>query len=111
MGQRVAHLVTGKMIDFIEFDDGFAIVKTRTPKEAVGRTLGESRLRTKYGVTVVGVKRPKQDFTYAREDTLVEAGDLLIVSGPTRLACNTEKRRDEVSPKVSNGEQLRRGGD
>ena len=31
MGERVAHLVTGKMIDFIEFDDGFAIVKTRAP--------------------------------------------------------------------------------
>ena len=26
MGGRVAHLVTGKMIDFIEFDDSFAII-------------------------------------------------------------------------------------
>ncbi|HJX29137.1 MAG TPA: TrkA family potassium uptake protein, partial [Thermoanaerobaculia bacterium] len=34
MGERVAHLVTGKMIDFIEFDDGFAIVKTRAPQQA-----------------------------------------------------------------------------
>ena len=33
MGERVAHLVTGKMIDFIEFDDGFAIAKTRAPRE------------------------------------------------------------------------------
>ena len=33
MGERVAHLVTGKMIDFIEFDDGFAIAKTRAPME------------------------------------------------------------------------------
>ena len=39
MGERVAHLVTGKMIDFIEFDDDFAIVKTRPPREAVGKTL------------------------------------------------------------------------
>ena len=31
MGERVAHLVTGKIIDFIEFDDGFAIVKTLRP--------------------------------------------------------------------------------
>jgi trk system potassium uptake protein TrkA len=59
MGGRVAHLVTGKMIDFIEFDDGFAIVKTRAPREAAGRTLAESALRSKYGVTVVGVKRPR----------------------------------------------------
>jgi len=83
MGERVAHLVTGKMIDFIEFDDDFAIVKTRPPREALGQTLAQSALRTRYGITVVGVKRPRQDFTYAKPDTLVIEGDLLIVSGPT----------------------------
>ena len=44
VGERVAHLLTGKMIDFIEFDDGFAIVKTRAPVEAHGRNLGEASL-------------------------------------------------------------------
>ncbi|GHA29968.1 potassium transporter [Devosia pacifica] len=85
MGERVAHLVTGQMIDFIEFDDGFAIVKTRAPKESLNRTLAESALRSKYGVTVVGVKRPKADFTYARPETVIRPGDLLIVSGATHL--------------------------
>lgn len=84
MGERVAHLVTGKMIDFIEFDDDFAIVKTRPPREALGKSLAQSELRSKHGITVVGVKRPHQDFTYAKPDTLVVEGDLLIVSGPTR---------------------------
>ena len=84
MGERVAHLVTGKMIDFIEFDDDFALVKTRPPREAVGKTLAESQLRSRHGVTVVGVKRPREDFTYAKPDTLVVEGDLLIVSGPTQ---------------------------
>ena len=84
MGERVAHLVTGKMIDFIEFDDGFAIVKTCAPREAMGKTLAESALRKRYGVTVVGVKRPREDFTYARPETMIQRGDLLIVSGPTR---------------------------
>ena len=32
-GTRVAHLVTGKLMDYIEFDDGFAIVKMRPPME------------------------------------------------------------------------------
>ncbi len=84
MGERVAHLVTRKMIDFMEFDDGFAIVKTRVPKEAVGRTLADSALRSRYGVTIVGIKRPRADFTYARPETVLEAGDLLVVSGSTR---------------------------
>jgi trk system potassium uptake protein TrkA len=85
MGERVAHLVTGQMIDFIEFDDGFGIVKTRAPREIIGKTLAESGVRSKYGVTVVGVKRPRTDFTYARPVTMIERGDLLIVSGPTKL--------------------------
>ncbi|SFR27947.1 trk system potassium uptake protein TrkA [Lentzea waywayandensis] len=83
MGERVAHLVNGRMLDFIEFEDDYAIIKTRAPKEAVGHTLGESRLRKKYGVTVVGVKRPGEGFTYATAETLVHSGDVLIVAGRT----------------------------
>lgn len=83
MGDRVAHLITSRMIDFIEFDDGFAIAKTRPPREAEGRTLADVGLRTKYGVTVVGVKMPGSDFTYARPETVVPAGSMLIVSGTT----------------------------
>lgn len=85
MGERVAHLVTSRMIDFIEFDDGFAIVKMRAPEQAVGRALADSQLRARYGVTVIGVKRPRQDFVYARPETMVEPGDLLIVCGQTHV--------------------------
>ena len=84
-GQRLAHLIGGKLIDYIEFDDGFAIVKMTPPQEAIGFTLEQSSIRSKYGVTVVGVKSPGQDFTYARPDTKVRSGDLIIVSGPTTL--------------------------
>ncbi|MGG5259163.1 potassium channel family protein [Phycicoccus avicenniae] len=84
-GRRVAHLVGGRMQDYIEFDDGFAIVKMRPPTETVGFTLEQSAVRSKYGVTVVGVKAPGEDFTYAVPSTKVSAHDVLIVSGPTTL--------------------------
>ncbi|MFN3724685.1 MAG: potassium channel family protein [Allosphingosinicella sp.] len=83
MGERVAHMVTGKISDFIEFEDGYAIVKTCAPAEAFHKRLGDSGLRSKYGVTIVGVKRPGSDFTYATADTIVENGDILIVAGKT----------------------------
>jgi trk system potassium uptake protein TrkA len=83
MGKRVAHLVTGTMTDFIEFDDGFAIARTRAPECTADRTLTDSNVRQKYGVTIVGVKTRGQDFTYAQADTFVAKGDELIVSGPT----------------------------
>lgn len=84
-GRRVAHLVGGRLMDYIEFDDGFAIVKMRPPKETQGFTLAESHVREKYGVTVVGVKSPHQDFTYAQPDTFVSSRDILIVSGLAEL--------------------------
>lgn len=83
MGERVAHLLTGRMLDFIEFDDGYAIAKVNAPNEAVGKTLADSALRTKYGITVVGVKMSGSDFTYARPETMVYGGALLIVAGET----------------------------
>lgn len=83
MGERVAHMVTGAMIDYIEFDDGFAIARTRAPREIAGKTLEESGLRKRFGVTIVGVKRRGEDFTYARPETSIVDSDELIVSGPT----------------------------
>ena len=84
-GRRVAHLLNGKLMDYIEFDDGFAIVKMKPPQEAIGFTLAQSKIRSKYGVTIVGVKAPGEDFTYAVPETKVTAHDTLIVSGPTDL--------------------------
>lgn len=83
MGERVAHLVTGRMLDFIQVEEDFALAKTVSPSEAVDRELGQSGLRSKYGVTVVGIKRPGEEFTYATAETVVRKGDILIVSGST----------------------------
>ncbi|MFR9796537.1 potassium channel family protein [Streptomyces sp. MS06] len=84
MGERVAHLVTGRMLDFIEFDDDYALVKTVAPDLATGVPLGQSLVRTRYGVTVVGIKRPGEDFTYATAETVVQKGDVIVVTGKTR---------------------------
>lgn len=83
MGERVAHLVTGRMLDFIEFDDDYALIKTVAPTVATGLPLGQSQVRSRFGVTVVGIKRPGQGFTHATAETVVEPGDIIIVTGRT----------------------------
>lgn len=83
MGERVAHMLTGRMIDYIEFDDQFSIARTNAPTMTWDKTLAESAPRTHHGVTIVGVKRVGEDFTYARPETQVHRHDQLIVSGPT----------------------------
>lgn len=82
-GRRVAHAVSGYMIDYFEFEDGFAIARTRAPRAVWSKPLRDSLVRTRHNVTVVGVKRAGQDFVYAVPETVVEACDELIVSGRT----------------------------
>ncbi|MEN3277202.1 MAG: trk/ktr system potassium uptake protein [Massilia sp.] len=84
MGERVAHLVTGRMMDFIEFEDGFAIAKIHAPSGTHHQSLAESHVRSRFGVTVVGVKRANEDFQHALPETRILPADLLIVSGPTK---------------------------
>ena len=57
------------------------MVKTATPPEIVSRPLSESGVRSRYGITVVSVKRPGRGVTHATPDTIVHEGDVLIVSG------------------------------
>ena len=85
MGQMVAHILTGKMMDFVEFDDHFALVKTRAPADLVGLTLEEARVRQRHEVTIIGFKRPDEPFTYAQANTTVQKDDLLIVLGETAM--------------------------
>lgn len=80
-GVRAAHLVSGQMLDFITFDDGFAIVKMRPPKDLQGKTIDQCQPRKRHGVNVVGVKSPGKDFVYAQPDTEVREDDTIIVSG------------------------------
>jgi len=84
MGARVAHLITGRMMDFIEFEDGFAIAKIHAPLDTHHQVLAKSQVRSRHGVTVVGVKRANEDFQHAQPETRILPNDLLIVSGPTK---------------------------
>ena len=88
MGVRVAHTVTGRTLDYIQLDPGFALVETTAPKEIVGKTLAEAEVRKRYGITVVCVKPANESFTYATPDTVVRDGDILVVAGETQAAEN-----------------------
>lgn len=80
-GKRIARLVGGRLLDYIEFDDEFSIVKMSPPKSVRGQRLGECAVLAKFGVTVVGVKSPGGAFQEARPDTVVGDHDLIIASG------------------------------
>lgn len=86
MGQQVAHMIGGRILDWFQLDERFALVETVVPADLAGRTLGASRLRERYDVTVVCVKPRGGAFTYATVDTVLSEGDLLVVAGETSAA-------------------------
>lgn len=82
-GVRIAHLVSGHMMEYLEFDRGFALIQTRALPDMIGRRLDDLALRKRHGVTIVCVKPTGGAFTYATADTVVGAGDILVAVGET----------------------------
>jgi trk system potassium uptake protein len=82
MGERIAHLVSGRMLDYIELAPDWVLARTRPSRELVGVALGHTGLRSKHGVTVVSV-RPEgaASFVHAGLDTVLRYGDDIVIVG------------------------------
>ncbi|MCV2490860.1 TrkA family potassium uptake protein [Geodermatophilus sp. YIM 151500] len=82
MGERVAHLVSGRLLDWVELDPAWVFAKTTPPRELVGVPLGESGLRKKHRVTVVSVRPEHQpSYTHAGTDTVLTYGSVIVIAG------------------------------
>jgi trk system potassium uptake protein TrkA len=81
MGRRVAYLLTGSMLEYLPLDDDFAIVETTVPASLHGARLGDAGVRAAFAVTIVCIKKPDSTFTYATADTVLDAGDLIVIAG------------------------------
>ncbi|CAH0223739.1 Ktr system potassium uptake protein A [Arthrobacter sp. Bi83] len=81
MGKRVAHLVRGSLLDYVEFEDDFVMIRTSPPTEARDRPLGVLGLRDKYGITIVAVKRPGGIWGHTTAQTVLYEEDQVIVQG------------------------------
>lgn len=82
MGKRVAHMVGGDQLDYVEIDEGFVMAKTKTAGAFVGKTLDQLGLRREYGIIVVATGKSGQEYVPATPATVLGEGDLLIVAGP-----------------------------
>lgn len=83
MGRRVAHLVRGRMQDFLQVGDDFSLVKMQPAAALTGAPLSELGIRTRYGVTIAAVKTPDKNWTYATTETVLAPEDAILVTGPT----------------------------
>ena len=82
MGKRVAHMVGGDQLDYVEIDEGFVMAKTKTAGAFVGKSLDQLGLRREYGIIVVATGKVGSEYVAATPATVLNEGDLLIVAGP-----------------------------
>ena len=81
MGKRVAHMVSGESLDYVPIDKDFVMLKAEVPQSFDGKNLAELRIRTTYGVTVVAVTKGDGKYTPAFPETVLNAGDQIVVAG------------------------------
>jgi trk system potassium uptake protein TrkA len=86
MGRRVAHLVRGVELDYIEVAQGFAMVKAPAPSSLLGTPLGRTSLRTDHGVTIAAFQHAGESWQNADATTVLRSGDTVLVIGPTASA-------------------------
>jgi trk system potassium uptake protein TrkA len=81
MGRRVAHMVTGESLDYVQIDEDFVMVKSVCPESFDGKDLAELKIRSTYHVTVVATKKPDGEYKPAFPETVLNSGDHLVVAG------------------------------
>jgi trk system potassium uptake protein TrkA len=83
MGKRVAHMVSGESLDYIQLDEDFVMAKTEVPESFDGKTLADMKFRSNHGVTVVATRKEGESYTPSFPETVLHTGDVMIVSGRT----------------------------
>jgi trk system potassium uptake protein TrkA len=83
MGKRVAHMVSGESLDYIQLDEDFVMAKTEVPESFNGKTLSDMKFRSNHGVTVVATRKEGASYLPSFPETVLHTGDVMIVSGRT----------------------------
>ena len=83
MGRRVAHLVRGAAMDYVEIEPGYSLAKIVTPPLLHGVALGKTTLRREHGITVTAFASGDGQWRNADNETVLIAGDRILIVGPT----------------------------
>lgn len=95
MGIRVAHNLTSSgIVDYIEMNNNITVVTIHIPEEWIGKTLMDLDVRRKYHITVVAIRRQKENFINPRPDMAMRAGDMLVILGDNSSVKEITSRLD-----------------
>ncbi|MBN9645052.1 potassium channel family protein [Corynebacterium mendelii] len=76
-GRRIAHVITGRVEEYAEFDRDFAMVKVAPPVSMLGRPIEEAP----GNVSIVAIRPAEGSFRIPQPGTIIHSGDLVIAAG------------------------------
>ncbi len=88
--QRLARsLLARSPVDYFEIGEGVSVAEVSAPPELIGKTLIESEIRKRFGITVLCIKRAgKNDkltqITSPGGEEVIQSGDILTIFGPDK---------------------------
>ncbi len=82
MGIKLARsMVISGLVEEIPFAEGYSIVELEVPGHLVGKTLRESDLRNRFGITVLAVKRGGEVIVNPKAGEMLKEGDTILILG------------------------------
>ena len=82
MAIRLANrLESASVLDFIQLSEQVNISKLRIPAQAVGRTVLQLDLRSRFGLNIIAIENGGTVIDSVRPDYVFRAGDVLFLSG------------------------------
>lgn len=82
MGVRVAHnLVSSNILDYIELSEDYSVMEIQVLDEWVGNSLNELKIRSKYGINVMAIKRGDEVNLSPAADDTIEKNDIIVSIG------------------------------
>ncbi|RKY01854.1 TrkA family potassium uptake protein [Candidatus Poribacteria bacterium] len=82
--ERLAQLlISPSILDYIPLTDGRSVAQVNAPESFHGKTIAELKIRTRYGVNVIAVRRSgeKEITEMPSPDYVIKKGDVLVVVG------------------------------
>lgn len=79
--QLARRLAAINFVDFLELGQDTGVVEIMAPESLVGKSLAESQVRARYGLSVIAIKRGNDVLISPRADEVVREKDILVVLG------------------------------
>lgn len=82
MGVRVAHnLVSTNIVDYIELSEDYSVMEVQVLEEWSGKTLNELKLRSRYGINVIAIKRGAEINLSPSAGDIIKDADAIVAIG------------------------------